>query len=157
MENSIKYSGRKFKITLLFLIIIAVSLFTTLWTLTTSYPPLPTRAAPPNNFGIGNGQIVIRSDFEIFYVAHSVVSTVNMVLLIALLVIFIEVYKKTKSEFSFGLIIFGFAFLLKDIASSPFLASIFSFYASGLGPFIVLPDMFELAALSVLLYLNLKY
>ncbi len=66
-------------------------------------------------------------------------------------------YRKTKSVFSFGLVVFGFAFLLKDIVASPFITGIFSFVASGLGPFIVLPDIFEFAALSVLLYMYLKY
>jgi hypothetical protein len=141
-------SSLNFKIGLLLIaLIIAASLFATFYATSILYSPPPTR--PPQHF--------TPNDFEFFYYAHAIFSTINISLLIILSIIFISIYKKTKSEFSFGLIVFGFAFLLKDLASSPFMAGIFSFYASGLGPFIVLPDVFELIALSVLLYMNLKY
>jgi hypothetical protein len=148
MENKMK-SDLKFKIGLLLPILILVSLFAAFWAASILYPSeMPqTRQIQP----------VPMWDFEFFYIAHAIISTLNVALLIVLLITFISVYRKTKSEFSFGLIIFGFAFLLKDLTSSPFTASVFSFAASGLGPFIVLPDLFEFAALSVLLYLSVKY
>jgi hypothetical protein len=136
----------KFKIGLLLPIFILAGLIAALLAASILYSPIQ---KPPQYF--------TPYDFEFFYYAHAIISTVNIALLIVLSIIFISVYRKTRSEFAFGLIVFGFAFLLKDIVSSPFMAGIFSFAASGLGPFIVLPDIFELAALSVLLYMNLKY
>ncbi|HEX7482470.1 MAG TPA: hypothetical protein VF350_03275, partial [Candidatus Bathyarchaeia archaeon] len=59
--------------------------------------------------------------------------------------------------FTVGLIIFALAFLLKDIASHPFVVGLFNFRAYGLGPFAFLPGLFELTALSVLLYLSVRY
>jgi len=140
-------SGLTFKIGILLLVlIILVSLFAAFWAASVLYTP-PQR--PPTYFTL--------YDFEFFYYAHAILSTVNIALLLILSMIFINVYRKTRSEFAFGLIVFGFAFLLKDIVANPFITGIFSFFASGLGPFIVLPDIFELAALSVLLYMHLKY
>lgn len=156
MENTINNinnshnSDIKFKLGFLIPILILVGLMAAFWAAATLYAPLEVRLPPGTHH-------LIRYDFEFFYFAHAIISTINVALLIILLIMFISVYRKTKSEFSFGLIIFGFAFLLKDIVSSPFMVSVFSFYASGLGPFIVLPDIFEFAALTALLYLNIKY
>jgi hypothetical protein len=137
-----------FKIGLLLIaLIMAASLFAAFYATSILYSSPPTR--PPQHF--------TPNDFEFFYYAHAIFSTINISLLIILSMIFIGIYRKTKADFSFGLIVFGFAFLLKDLAASPFMAGIFSFSASGLGPFIVIPDIFELVALSVLLYMNLKY
>jgi hypothetical protein len=144
--NNNSNSALKFKIGLLLPIFILVGLFAAFLAASILYSPIQ---RPPQYF--------TQYDFEFFYYAHAIISTVNIALLIVLSIIFISVYRKTRSEFAFGLIVFGFAFLLKDIVSNPFVAGIFSFAASGLGPFIVLPDIFELAALSVLLYMHLKY
>lgn len=149
METKMK-SDIKFKIGLLLPILILVSLFAAFWAASILYTPIEQRQPPV-------GQNFIYYDFEFFYFAHAIVSTLNVALLIVLLITFISVYKKTRSEFSFALIIFGFAFLLKDLFSSPFTASVFHFFPMGLGPFIVLPDLFEFAALTVLLYLSIKY
>ena len=146
-NNNSRDGNLKFKIGVLLPIFLLVGLFATFWAASILYSPPSSR--PPTYF--------TPNDFEFFYYAHAIISTVNIALLIVLSIIFISVYRKTRSEFSYGLIVFGFAFLLKDVVASPFMAGIFSFYASGLGPFIVLPDIFELAALSVLLYMNLKY
>jgi hypothetical protein len=99
----------------------------------------------------------IPEDFELFYMAEGVVSMINIALLISLLVIYIDIYLKTRSEFTVGLIIFSAVFLLNVLASSPLVAGIFGFRAFGLGPFILLPDLFTLGALIVLLYLSVKY
>jgi hypothetical protein len=147
MENNMSDS-RKFKIGLLLPILVLVGLFAAFWAASIWYAPPPQRhTQPPINI----------YDLEFFYFAHSIVSTINIALLITLLITYISIYRKTRSEFSFGLIIFGFAFLLKDITSSPFVVNAFSFYMSGLGPFAVLPDLFEFSALVVLLYLSIKY
>jgi len=143
-------SSIKFKIGLLIPIFVLVGLFATFWAASILYAPQEIASKTPI---VGH----INNDFEFFYFAHAIISTLNVALLIVLLITFISIYRKTKSEFSLGLIIFGFAFLLKDLLSSPFTASVFSFYASGLGPFIVLPDLFEFAAIWVILYLSIKY
>ena len=99
----------------------------------------------------------IRGDFEFFYIAQTVLSTVNVALLAFLLTTYIDIYRKTRSQFTLGLIIFSSVFLLRALTANPLFMWIFGFRAFGLGPFALLPDLFELAALSVLLYLSAKY
>jgi hypothetical protein len=99
----------------------------------------------------------ILGDFEFFYIAQTVLSTVNVALLVFLLTTYIDIYRKTRSQFTLGLIIVSLVFLLRTITANPLFMWVFGFRAFGLGPFALLPDLFEVAALSVLLYLSAKY
>jgi hypothetical protein len=96
-------------------------------------------------------------DIELFYVARVVVTTINVALLVVLVINYASIYVKTRSEFTIGLLIFAVAFLIKDMTSSPLFTGAFGFGLFGLGPFAFLPDLFELVALSVLVYLTVKY
>jgi len=98
-----------------------------------------------------------RGDIELFYTAKTVVSTVNATLLVFLLITYIDIYRKTQSEFTIGLIIFSMVLLLYALASNPLIHWIFGFRALGLGPFAMLPDLFTCIALAVLIYLTFKY
>ncbi len=97
------------------------------------------------------------ADIELYYAARTVFSTINIVLLIVLIVNYGMIYRKTKSEFTIGLLLFGVFFLVKDVTWSPFIVNFAGFGVFGLGPFAFLPDLFELVALSVLLYLSIEY
>jgi hypothetical protein len=143
--------SNRFKIGIILTIVIAVTVVTALWALVALHetPLQLRRAPPPGGF--------IPGDFEYFYVAFTIISTINITLLVIVLLSYINIYAKTRSPFTIGLIIFAVAFLLKDIASHPFVTGLFSFRAYGLGPFAFLPGLFELAALSVLLYLSVRY
>jgi hypothetical protein len=99
----------------------------------------------------------VPEDFEFFYTANAVVSTVNVTLSVFLLITYVGIYRRTRSEFTIGLIIFSLVFLLNAIASNPFVISAFHFRQIGLGPFALLPDLFSFVALVILLYLSLKY
>jgi hypothetical protein len=131
--------------------LIAIAIIAALWASATFpfSPEFPERRFPPS------GQIF--GDFEFFYVAQTVLSTVNIALLIFLLSIYIDIYRKTRSQFTIGLIIFSLVFLLRALTANPVVMWIFGFQAFGLGPFALLPDLFELIALTVLLYLSAKY
>ena len=135
---------------LLIAVLIVVALLATSWaTYTISQMPFPRRgpAAPEG----------IAGDLEFFYVARTVISTVNIALLLILLFTYVDVFRKTRSEFSVGLLIFSVAFLFKDVAGSSFVSGAFGFRSYGLGPFELLPDLFEFVALAVLLYLSVEY
>jgi hypothetical protein len=97
-----------------------------------------------------------RIDIELFYTIKTVVSTVNIALVTILLLTYIEIYRKTSSEFTVRLIIFSLLFLLYTLTSNPIIHWIFGFRAFGLGPFAMLPDLFTCIALSILLYLSVK-
>ncbi len=96
-------------------------------------------------------------DIELYYLARTVLSTVNIVLTIILILNYVSIYLKTKSQFTVGLLVFASFFLIKDITWSPFVIGFAGFGVFGLGPFAFLPDLFEMAALIVLFYLSVKY
>jgi len=119
-----------------------------------SQPPQEVFPFPPNR------QEVNLSDMRLYYVTRTVFNTINIVLLIVLLVTYVSIYLKTRSNFTVGLLLFASVFLIKDVAASPLLSGMFGSGMFGLGPFvlwfILLPDIFELIALSVLVYLSIK-
>jgi hypothetical protein len=131
--------------------LIVVAILATLWATSTFwFPSYPwERHLPP--------QHEIPEDIEFFYTVDAVVSTVNVTLSIFLLLIYVSIYRKTRSEFTIGLIIFSAVFLLNALASNPLVIWAFGFRPFGLGPFAMLPDLFTLGALAVLLYLSVKY
>ncbi len=90
--------------------------------------------------------------FQIKYV----ISLVNIGLILAVFILYANIYRKTKSSFSLGLTIFSFAFLINIITSSPLLHAACGFKLSGLGPFLILPDLFTTIALAILVYLTTK-
>jgi hypothetical protein len=96
-------------------------------------------------------------DFEFYYTARTVISSISITLVSILWAMYISLYRKTKSEFVVGLILFALVFLLYTLVSSPIMQFVFGFRAFGLGPFAMLPDLFASIALGVLLYLTLKY
>lgn len=100
---------------------------------------------------------VIPGDIEFFYVAKTVFSTLNMALLIFLLLAYVDIYRKTGSEFTIGLIIFSTILFLYALTSNPMVMWAWGFRPFGMGPFALLPDLFTFAALIVLLYLSIKY
>jgi hypothetical protein len=97
------------------------------------------------------------ADIELYYMARTVFSTINIVLTIILIINYVSLFRKTKSEFTLGLLLFASLFLIKDITWSPFIIGLGGFTLFGLGPFAVLPDIFEMGALLVLFYLSVKY
>ena len=132
--------------------LVAIALIAAFWASATfPFSPgvFPERRFPPPGPILG--------DFEFFYVAQTVLSTVNIALLIFLLTMYIDIYKKTRSQFTIGLIIFSLVFLLNALTANPLFIWVFGFQAFGLGPFALLPDLFEFIALTVLLYLSAKY
>jgi len=148
LENQM---NKRLKIGLILAILVAVAFLAAFWA-TAAFHNSPfeiRRAPPPGGY--------IPGDFEYFYIVFTIISTVNMALLVIVLFTYVNIYTKTGSPFTIGLIIFALAFLLKDILSSPFVVGLFSFRAYGLGPFAFLPGIFECAALSALLYLSLRY
>jgi hypothetical protein len=131
--------------------LIAVAILAALWaTFTFWFPPYSWehRLPPPHS---------IPEDLEFYYTAETVVSTVNVTLSVFLLLIYVSIYRKTRSEFTIGLTMFSLVFLLNGLASNPFVIWAFGFRPLGLGPFALLPDVFTIGALAVLLYLSVKY
>jgi len=142
--------NKNVRIWLILAMLVAVALLVAFWTTTITYwsPPHPWEHRPPE---------IVRGDIELFYTVKTVISTVNVTLLVFLLMTYIGIYRKTQSEFTIGLIIFSMVLLLYALSSNPLVYWAFGFRAFGLGPFAMLPDLFTCAALAVLLYLTVKY
>jgi len=129
-------------------ILIIVSFLAVFWAINYFPIPQPRFEYPPYRFR--------PRDMEVYYTLKTVISTINATLLISLFVIYADIYRKVKSEFTIGLMIFTIILLLYALSSNPIIHWIFGFRAFGLGPFAMLPDLFTCAALIVLLYLVLK-
>ncbi len=152
MNENKKESNRNITYGLIIATLVVVAFLAVLWASSTFrflFPfPFGPRVRPQGS---------IPGDIEFFYTAKTVVSTINVTLLIFLLAIYANIYAKTHSEFTIGLMIFSGVLLLNALASNPVVIWLFGFGAFGLGPFALLPDLFTLVALGVLLYLSVKY
>ena len=144
-----KQMDNKNKIIIIFAILVAVAILATIWVIIQEAPNFAPRGIPGAGF--------VPGDLEFFYAANSILSAVNIALLLALTIIYLDIYVKTRSPFTIGLVIFALVFLVKDITSSPLIVSLFRFRPYGLGPFEFLPGLFEFLALCVLLYLSIRY
>ncbi len=152
MEKQMNKS--KFRLALAILLVamlVLIAVLAAFWVIVGQpmFPGLQQRQAPPTG--------IISGDFEFFYGAYTIISTLNIALLVLLTTSYIDIYIKTRSQFTIGLIIFALVFLVKDLTSSPLITSLLGFRAYGLGPFEFLPGLFECFALSILLYLSIKY
>ena len=95
-------------------------------------------------------------DLELFYRVKTVLTSINATLLVILLLTYVDIYNKLRSEFTVGLILFSLILLFYAISSNPIVQSVFGFRAFGLGPFAMIPDIFTSIALAILLYLTMK-
>jgi len=144
-----KRMNKSMRSCLIIVTLLVVTILAVFWATSTSwFPSHPFAPHPPYD---------IRGDIELFYAVETVVSTINATLSILLLLIYVSIYQKTRSEFTVGLIIFSAVLFLHALVSIPLVYRAFGFYEFGLGPFAMLPDLFSLGALIVLLYLSIRY
>jgi hypothetical protein len=133
------------------LIVVVVAVWAALWAASVSwFPRYPFEPRPPPPH-------TIHGDIQLYYTVEAVVSAVNVTLSIILLLLYVSIYNRTRSQFTIGLMIFSAVLLLHSFVSFPLLDRVFGFYPFGLGPFAMLPDLFTCVALVVLLYLTFEY
>jgi hypothetical protein len=87
---------------------------------------------------------------------HVFLTTLEIVLLLALLSVYVKVYIDTKANFSLGLVIFLGALLLHTLFSYPLLQGLEGPVPVGPGDFLPFADVFMIIAYSVFLYLSLE-
>jgi len=152
--------NRNLRIWLVLATVVLVAVLAALWA--TTYSPdrsiidLRPQLEPRRRLWPLPGRIELL-DIEVYYTAKTVISSINVTLLISLLIMYIGMYRKTQSEFTIGLIVFSLILLFNALVSNPLMHWFFGFRAFGLGPFAMLPDLFTCVALAVLLYLTVKY
>ncbi|WGM90429.1 MAG: hypothetical protein NUK63_04715 [Candidatus Bathyarchaeum tardum] len=113
------------------------------------------RPVPFNRITTGKNYTYV-GDIELYYKVQTIFSSINATLLIFLLAEYVDMYLKLKSEFTLGLIVFSLTLLLYALTSNPLIQWIFGYYAFGLGPFAMIPELFTTLSLVILLYLTLK-
>jgi hypothetical protein len=142
--------NRRLGIWFILLGLIAVAILSAVWAILTL-----------NDFGervFPFGPVIrIPADVAFYYITRTIFSTVNIAILTILAGTYATIYSKTRSQFTIGLLIFTIVFLIKDIASSPYVLGFARYTLSGLGPFALIEPLLELTALSVLLYLSIEY
>ena len=90
------------------------------------------------------------------YMLGTIIICMNLSLLLGLLVSYIGSFRKTKSSFLLGLVLFLGVLFVQSLLSLPILSILLtkSVYQSGL--FSILPNMFETIALIILFYLSME-
>jgi len=156
MKRDMNQNSRIWLLLLLIPTLVVVTILAALWAVSAFWHPAPLEPWEPWDSQWARQQN-IPGDIAFFYIAETVISTINVTLSIFLFATYIIVYEKTGSEFTIGLIIFSAVFFLNALVSNPFVIWIFGYRPVGLGPFALLPDIFTLAALAILLYLSIKY
>ncbi len=104
-------------------------------------------------WGHGSGG---QGDLDVYYEVRAVISSVNIVLSSALLLIYADTYRRMRSHFSLALILFSLVLFFYSATAHPALQSIFGYGSAGLGPFAMLPDIFACGAMAILIYLSLE-
>ena len=89
-----------------------------------------------------------------FLVLKTVISSINITLTMALLGMYITIYREVRSSFTLGLMMMILVLFLYAVTSNPIVQIIFGYHAQGLGPFAMIPDLFATVALFVLAYLT---
>lgn len=92
---------------------------------------------------------------DIYLKVKTMISLVNVVLIISLMSIYYGIYRQIKSNFTMGLILVMLVLLMYALTSNPLIHVAFGYQAQGLGPFAMVPDIFTTFALGVLLYISL--
>jgi hypothetical protein len=95
-------------------------------------------------------------DSEWYYNAQTVISIVSIAFSIFLLAMYADSYRKTRSDVSVALMIFAVVLFLSSLTSNPALQFAFGFKAFGLGPFAMLPLLFQCIGLMILSFIALR-
>jgi hypothetical protein len=86
---------------------------------------------------------------------HVILSTLEMVLLFSLVLVYVKVYAETRANFSMGILIVLFALLVHSILSFPLTVDELGPVLLGSGAFFPYPDIFTIIAYTIFLYLSL--
>ena len=87
---------------------------------------------------------------------HVILSTVEIVLLVSLVAVYIKVYAETRANFSLGLIIVLGALFVHSVLSFPPVVNDIGSMLLGSGLFFPYTDLLTIIAYSVFLYLSLE-
>ena len=93
---------------------------------------------------------------EIMLQAAAVFSLVNILLLIGLLAVYANCFRKIKAAFTAGLLFFAGMFLLQNLLAFYSYVAMFMYYASDVEMVVMVITVAQSAGLAVLLWLSLR-
>jgi hypothetical protein len=111
---------------------------------------------PPFNYPLPFRQEIGLVKFQAYLALHTILSTVAISLLVALLVVYGRTYITTKANFMLGLVVMLYALLLQSVLSNPVFSILIDrtlFFPGFSSP---LSDIFMVVAYAVFLYLSLE-
>ena len=92
----------------------------------------------------------------LFVSLKTILSFVNIILVIPLIMMYLSLYRKYRSDFTLALLILMAVLLCFAITSNPLIHRLFGYREEGLGPFTIIPDIFTTIGLLALAYVSLK-
>jgi hypothetical protein len=106
--------------------------------------------------GLNEAQRAVWRVFADNYMLGTIIISINLTLLLGLLWSYFQSYRRTKSNFLLGLVLFIGVLVLQTLLNLPLISIILgnSTYQSGI--FTILPNMFETIALIILFYLSME-
>ncbi len=113
-----------------------------------AYVPLPYGPGP---FG-----------FEFYFqlrnlmVVHTILATVSIALLVAIVAVYARIYAQTKARFSLGILVVMCALLFQSVFEYPLLLGYVGTVSEVFGPYFSAADIFTVVAYTILLYLSLE-
>jgi hypothetical protein len=83
-------------------------------------------------------------------------SVVNVLLLIGLLAVYGNSFRKVRAEFTSGLLFFAGLFLVQNLLAVYSYAAMFMYFAAGAGPLVLTITLVQTAGLAVLFWLSVR-
>jgi hypothetical protein len=106
--------------------------------------PMPIRIRPPSI-----------EELHTYFIVRTTVSMINAGLSVILLIVYAEIYVRTRAQFTIGLVLFSGVLLVYALTSNPLLQML-SFRVYGYGLVGALPELFTTIAAVLLLYLSVE-
>ena len=115
----------------------------------------PERPRRPFDWDISPEELErLRALLPFYFTAKAVIDTINSVLILGIVAIHINIYRRTGTQFSLGLVLFSTALLLYTVVANPLVHRLLGFRRIGFGPLFIIPDLLTLIASAVLIYLS---
>lgn len=86
----------------------------------------------------------------------TIIASINIILIMGLLYVYVKNMIKIKSGFTFGLVLFGGLFLLHNIVVFYFSITMMSLYADGVSPYMFVFTILQAFAFGILNWITWK-
>lgn len=104
----------------------------------------------------GFGRLGFVDQFRNLILLHTILTTVSISLLVALVIVYLRIYAGTRARFALGILVVMFALLIQSLFSYPLLLGFVGRISIVFGPYLSSADLFTIAAYTVFLYLSLE-